>query len=106
MTDSEASPIEVFSQGRAAVYEEPSGPSGVRVRELPRTRPRPGHVEVQIKTASINHLDLWLAHGAQRITPPRVTGAHGAGLITPSTDPRWHEGGPAAVFPTPACGEC
>ncbi len=29
----------VLSQGRAAVYEEPLGPAGVRVRERPRTEP-------------------------------------------------------------------
>ena len=106
MTDSAPGPIEVFSQGRAAVYEEPSGPSGVRVRDRPRTKPRPGHVEVQIKAASINHLDLWLAHGAQRITPPRVIGADGAGVISASTDPRWHEGDQVVIFPTLCCWEC
>ncbi len=106
MTDNAPSPIEVFSQGRSAVYEEPSGPSGVRVRERPRTKLRKGHVEVRIKAASINHLDLWLAHGAQRITPPRVIGADGAGVISASADPRRHEGDEVVIFPTLCCWEC
>src|SRR5258706_12938265 len=106
MTHAEPSPIEVFSQGRAAVYEEPSGPAGVRVRELPRTRPRPGHVEGQIKAASINHLDLWLAHGAQRITPPRVIAADGAGVVQSSGDPAWRAGDEVVLFPTLCCWEC
>ncbi len=73
--------ISVLSQGKVAVYEEPTGPSGVRVRERPRTHPRPGSVAVEIRAASLNHLDLWLAHGAQRIPPPRVIAGDGAGVV-------------------------
>jgi NADPH:quinone reductase-like Zn-dependent oxidoreductase len=106
MTDNAPSSIEVLSQGRSAVYEAPSGPSGVQVRERPRTKLRAGHVEVQVKAASINHLDLWLAHGAQRVTPPRVIGADGAGVISASTDSRWNEGDEVVIFPTLCCWEC
>jgi NADPH:quinone reductase-like Zn-dependent oxidoreductase len=106
MTDTAPLPIEVFSEGRAAVFEEPTGASGVRVRERPRTKLREGHVEVQIKAASLNHLDLWLAHGAQRIPPPRVISADGAGVVTVSTDRRWHEGDEVVIFPTLCCWEC
>src|SRR2546430_16381442 len=81
MSAHQPAPIEVLSQGRAAVYEEPSGPTGVRVRELPRTHPKPGQVAVAIKTASVNHLDLWPVHGAQRIEPPRIIAAHRAGVV-------------------------
>src|SRR4029077_11612733 len=73
--------VDVLSQGRAAVYEEPIGPAGVRIRERPRTEPKPGFVAIAIANASINHLDLWLAHGAQRVTPPRVIAADGAGVV-------------------------
>lgn len=106
MTSTQPLPIEVFSEGRAAVYEEPAGPPGVRVRERPRTKLRDGHVEVKIRTASLNHLDLWLAHGAQRITPPRVISADGAGVVTESTVDRWHEGDEVVIFPTLCCWEC
>ena len=100
------SPIEVLSQGRAAVFEEPTGPSGVRVRERPATEPSAGHVAVAIKAASINHLDLWLAHGAQRVPPPRVIAADGAGVIRASGDARWKAGDEVVVFPTVCCWEC
>jgi len=106
MSSSHASPIEVLSQGRAAVFEEASGPSGVRVRERPYTQPKAGHVAVEIRAASINHLDLWLAHGAQRIPPPRVIGADGAGVVKESSDPRWSAGDEVVIFPTLCCWEC
>ncbi len=96
----------ILSQGRAAVYEEPIGPAGVRIRELARTAPAPGSVAVSIKAASINHLDLWLAHGAQRITPPRVIAADGAGVVESSADSSWRPGDEVVIFPTLCCWEC
>jgi NADPH:quinone reductase-like Zn-dependent oxidoreductase len=106
MTASAAIGTTVYSQGRAAVYEAPEGPEGVRVRELARTRPEPGSVAVSIKAASINHLDLWLAHGAQRVKPPRVIGADGAGVVERSGDPRWKAGDEVVIYPVVCCWEC
>src|SRR2546422_3793692 len=102
----EQSGVAVLSQGRAAVYEEPIGPAGVRIRDRARTEPRPGSVAVAIRTASINHLDLWLAHGAQRVTPPRVIAADGAGVVHASGDPAWKPGDEVVIFPTLCCWEC
>ena len=96
----------VLSQGRAAVYEEPAGPSGVRIRVRPRTKPAPGTVAIAIRAASINHLDLWLAHGAQRITPPRIIAADGAGVVQESADATWKSGDEVVIFPTLCDWEC
>lgn len=96
----------ILSQGRAAVYEEPIGPAGVRIRERPTTEAAPGTVAVTVRAASINHLDLWLAHGAQRITPPRVIAADGAGVVQSSGDPAWRPGDEVVLFPTLCCWEC
>jgi NADPH:quinone reductase-like Zn-dependent oxidoreductase len=98
--------MDVLSQGRAAVYEEPLGPAGVRIRERPRTEPEPGAVAVAIRAASINHLDLWLAHGAQRVAPPRVIAADGAGVVHASANPSWKPGDEVVLFPTLCCWEC
>src|SRR5487761_272542 len=106
MTPGPASSGTILSQGRAAVYEEPIGPDGVRIRERPKTEVAPGSVAVAIKAASINHLDLWLAHGAQRITPPRVIAADGAGVVQSSGDPAWKPGDEVVIFPTLCCWEC
>ena len=98
--------INVLSQGKVAVYEEATGPSGVRVRKRPRTHPRPGSVAVEIRAASLNHLDLWLAHGAQRIPPPRVIAGDGAGVVHESGDPAWKPGDEVVLFPTLCDWEC
>jgi NADPH:quinone reductase-like Zn-dependent oxidoreductase len=106
MTPADAGAGAILSQGRAAVYEEPLGPAGVRIRERPKTEAAPGAVAVAIKAASLNHLDLWLAHGAQRITPPRVIAADGAGVVQSSGDPAWRPGDEVVLFPTLCCWEC
>ncbi len=106
MTSAPASQLAVLSQGRAAVYEEPIGPPGVRMRERPRTKPAVGTVAVEIRATSINHLDLFLAHGAQRVTPPRVIAADGAGVISASADPAWRPGDEVVIYPVVCDWEC
>jgi len=98
-----------LSEGRAAVYEEPLGPPGVRVQTRPRTAAARGDVAIAIRAASINHLDLWMAHGAQKVTPPRVIAADGAGVVETSGDPRWKPGDEVVVYPVVCdwvCAEC
>jgi NADPH:quinone reductase-like Zn-dependent oxidoreductase len=106
MTPAPAATGAILSQGQAAVYEEPLGAAGVRIRERPKTEVAPGSVAVAIKAASINHLDLWLAHGAQRVAPPRVIAADGAGIVHSSGDPAWRQGDEVVIFPTLCCWEC
>src|SRR5881409_2999800 len=95
-----------LSQGRAAVFEEPIGPKGVRIRDRPKTDAEPGAVAIAVRAASLNHLDLWLAHGAQRIPPPRVIAADGAGVVHASTDSRWKPGDEVVVYPVVCCWKC
>ncbi len=98
--------VDVLSQGRAAVFREPIGPRGVVVEERSRTPVRDGQVAISIRTAALNHLDLWLVSGAQRIQPPRVIAADGAGVVAESGDPRWKPGDEVVVYPVACCWEC
>ena len=98
--------VEVLSEGRAAVFREPSGPGGVVVEERARTPVRDGEVAVAVRTAALNHLDLWLVSGAQRIQPPRVLCADGAGVVAESGDSRWKAGDEVVVYPVVCCWEC
>jgi NADPH:quinone reductase-like Zn-dependent oxidoreductase len=47
-----------------------------------------------------------MAHGAQRVTPPRVIAADGAGVVQASGDPAWRPGDEVVLFPTLCCWEC
>jgi NADPH:quinone reductase-like Zn-dependent oxidoreductase len=98
--------VEILSQGRAAVFREPIGPQGVTVEVRERTPVRDGSVAVAIRSAALNHLDLWLVSGAQRVPPPRVIGADGAGVVAESGDGRWKPGDEVVVYPVSCCWEC
>src|SRR6266481_9210434 len=99
--------VAVLSEGRAAVYEEPLGPAGVRIRDRARTDASPGTVAIAIRAASINHLDLFLAQGLQRdVKPPRVIAADGAGVVQASGDPAWRPGDEVVVYPVVCDWEC
>jgi NADPH2:quinone reductase len=47
-----------------------------------------------------------MAHGAQKVTPPRVVAADGAGVVHASGDPAWRAGDEVVLFPTLCCWEC
>jgi NADPH:quinone reductase-like Zn-dependent oxidoreductase len=96
----------ISSEGLAAEYQEPLGPAGVRLRDRPRQPLLEGHVAVSIKTAGLNHLDLWMAHGMQRVDPPRVICADGAGVVEESTGGRWKPGDEVVLLPTFSDGTC
>ena len=96
----------ISNEGLAAEYQEPLGPAGVRLRERPRLPLQEGHVAIAIKAAGLNHLDLWMAHGQQRIDPPRVICADGAGVVEESADPRWVAGDEVVLLPTVSDGTC
>ena len=96
----------ISSEGLAAEYQEPLGPAGVRLRERPRLPLQEGHVAIAIKAAGLNHLDLWMAHDQQRIDPPRVICADGAGVVEESADPRWVAGDEVVLLPTVSDGTC
>ena len=96
----------IASEGLSAEYQEPLGPAGVRLHKRPRTPLQDGHVAVSIRAAGLNHLDLWMAHGQQRIDPPRVICADGAGVVEECADGRWKPGDEVVLLPTVSDGTC
>jgi NADPH:quinone reductase-like Zn-dependent oxidoreductase len=95
----------ISSEGLSAEYQEPLGPAGVRLRERPRQPLQEGHVAVAVKAAGLNHLDLWMAHGIQRVDPPRVICADGAGVVEEAGG-RWKPGDEVVLLPTVSDGTC
>jgi len=63
-------------------------------------------VTVSIRAASLNHLDVWLVSGAQRVEPPRVLAADGAGVVAESGDSSWRPGDEVVIYPVACCWRC
>ena len=65
---------------KAIRIHEDGGPEVLRYEEAPDPEPRPGEVLVELRAASLNHLDLWIRSGRPSVPKPRILGADGAGI--------------------------
>ena len=66
---------------KAVRIHEEGGPEVLRYEDVEDPAPAPGQVLVRLKTASLNHLDLWLRQGLPSVPKPRILGADGAGVV-------------------------
>lgn len=67
---------------KALLLESTDGPEAVSVKDVPVPTPGPGEVRVKLKAASVNHRELFIAHGQYPgMTVPSVMGCDGAGVV-------------------------
>ena len=66
---------------KAIRIHEDGGPEVLRYEDAPDPVPEPGEVLVELRAASLNHLDLWIRKGLPSVPKPRILGADGAGLV-------------------------
>jgi NADPH:quinone reductase-like Zn-dependent oxidoreductase len=72
---------------KAIRLHEEGGPEVLRYEDVPDPEPGPDEVLVELRAASLNHLDLWLRRGLPSVAKPRILGADGAGVLA-GTDER------------------
>jgi NADPH:quinone reductase-like Zn-dependent oxidoreductase len=84
---------------KAVRIHEDGGPEVLRYEDAPDPVAGPDEVLVELRAASVNHLDLWVRAGKPSVPKPRILGADGAGVVA-GTDERVvinpglaHEGG-------------
>jgi len=65
---------------KAIRIHEDGGPEVLRYEDAPDPVPGDGEVLVQLRAASLNHLDLWVRQGLPSVPKPRILGADGAGI--------------------------
>jgi NADPH:quinone reductase-like Zn-dependent oxidoreductase len=66
---------------KAVRIHEDGGPDVLRYEDAPDPVPGTGQVLVELRAASLNHLDLWIRKGLPSVPKPRILGADGAGVI-------------------------
>jgi zinc-binding alcohol dehydrogenase/oxidoreductase len=66
---------------KAVRIHDDGGPEVLRYEDAPDPSPGPGEVLVQLRAASLNHLDLWMREGLPSVPKPRILGADGAGVL-------------------------
>jgi NADPH:quinone reductase-like Zn-dependent oxidoreductase len=72
---------------KAIRIHEDGGPEVLRYEDVDDPEPTDGQVLVELRAASMNHLDVWLRKGLPSVPKPRILGADGAGVIA-GTDER------------------
>ena len=65
---------------KAVRIHEDGGPEVLRYEDAPDPVPADGEVLVELRAASLNHLDLWVRKGQPSVPKPRILGADGAGV--------------------------
>jgi NADPH:quinone reductase-like Zn-dependent oxidoreductase len=65
---------------KAVRIHEDGGPEVLRYEDAPDPAPGPDDVLIELRAASLNHLDLWVRRGLPSVPKPRILGADGAGV--------------------------
>jgi NADPH:quinone reductase-like Zn-dependent oxidoreductase len=66
---------------KAVRIHEDGGPGVLRYEDAPDPVPGTGQVLIELRAASLNHLDLWVRKGLPSVPKPRILGADGAGVV-------------------------
>jgi len=72
---------------KAVRIHSEGGPEVLRYEDVPDPVAGADEVLVELRAASLNHLDVWIRKGLPSVPKPRILGADGAGLIA-GTDQR------------------
>jgi zinc-binding alcohol dehydrogenase/oxidoreductase len=72
---------------KAIRIHEDGGPEMLRYEDVPDPTPGEGEVLIELRAASLNHLDVWIRKGLPSVPKPRILGADGAGVLA-GTDER------------------
>jgi NADPH:quinone reductase-like Zn-dependent oxidoreductase len=66
---------------KAVRIHEEGGPEVLRYEDAPDPEPGPDDVLIELRAASLNHLDVWVRKGLPSVPKPRILGADGAGVV-------------------------
>ena len=71
---------------KAVRIHEDGGPEVLRYEDVEDPSPRAGEVLVSLRSAGMNHLDIWVRKGLPSVPKPRILGADGAGVVADLAD--------------------
>ena len=93
---------------KAVLIREHGGPDVLRWDEIEPPVCTDDQLLVEVKAASINHLDLWVRRGFPGIELPLIMGSDAAGVIAEvgANVEGWSVGDEVMIQPGLYCGEC
>ena len=66
---------------KAIRIHEDGTPNVLQYEDAPDPVPGTGQVLIELRAASLNHLDIWIRKGLPSVPKPRILGADGAGIV-------------------------
>ncbi|MCP4712430.1 MAG: zinc-binding dehydrogenase [Planctomycetes bacterium] len=68
---------------KAVTLNNFDGPDSIQIQDMPVPQITDDEVLLDVKAASLNHLDIWVTMGRHgpNVTPPHIAGADGAGIV-------------------------
>jgi zinc-binding alcohol dehydrogenase/oxidoreductase len=66
---------------KALIHQKQKGLEGLHLSEMEELTPQAGEVRIKLKTAGLNHRDLFVLQRHQPEDPPLVIGSDGAGIV-------------------------
>lgn len=93
---------------KAIRFHQQGPPDVLVLEELPDPVPGHGEVLLDVRAASVNHLDIWVRRDLPRIPVPRIPGADAAGVVAalgPGVE-GLSVGDPVLIDPGTSCGAC
>jgi NADPH:quinone reductase-like Zn-dependent oxidoreductase len=95
---------------KAVVIKKHGGPEVVSVEDLEDPIPQSGEVIVQVRSAALNHLDIWVrkGRGSQDLTKSLILGSDGSGVVIEKGDNAYgvEIGDEVVINPGLSCGKC
>jgi NADPH:quinone reductase-like Zn-dependent oxidoreductase len=73
---------------KAVVITEHGGLDKVKLAEVAKSKPMSGEVLIQVKSAALNHLDIWVRKGrpGAKMPMPHILGSDAAGVVSGIAD--------------------
>lgn len=84
---------------KAVRVSKPGGIDALELADVPEPTPGPGELTLDVRSASVNHLDVWVRKGLPGLRYPIILGSDAAGVIRET-------GRPALLSPSTSCGVC
>jgi NADPH:quinone reductase-like Zn-dependent oxidoreductase len=95
---------------KAAVITEYGGIEKITVSEIDKPKPGAGEVLIQVKSAALNHLDIWVSYGrpSAKKNGPHILGSDASGIVAEvgAGVKGISVGGEVIINPGLSCGKC
>lgn len=92
---------------KAIFFEKTGGLEVLKYGDFPTPKPQPGEALIRVRACGLNHLDIWLRSGAQKVSLPHIVGSDVSGIIAEiNGTSKFKVGDEVVINPERACGTC